>query len=147
MELTYQHEMQLPTQYLVLTDEEMVYLCGGDYTFSVGDYNVTFHPDVLGQYALNFCVNAAYIIGAGATSAAIAGVVKGYKDGLSFGQTLSHYWGRQNTAGRIATVAVGALAGYYVYVQAVQIYNTVVSLVDAGKQWIASLKGETAVAA
>lgn len=148
MELTYQRTMLLPAQYTAIAEEELSYLDGGEYTFSVGKYNVTFHPEVLGQYALNFCVNAAYLIGAAATSAAITGVVKGYKDGLSIGQTINHFWGRQNTAGRVASVAVGAFAGYYVYQQAIQLYELAVGLVDTAKEWYASWKnGGTEAAA
>lgn len=138
MELTYQQAIQLPEQCCLLTEDEMTYLVGGEYTFEVGKYTVTFNPEALGAYALNFAYNFAYLVGAAAMSAAITGLVKGYKDGLSVSQTVEYYWGRQNTGGRIATVGVGVLAGYYAYVQAVQIYNLAVEIVDSVKAWWAA---------
>lgn len=144
MELTYPCKIQLPAQCCALSEDEMTYLVGGEFSFAVGSHTVTVRPELLGQYALNFCINVAYVVGAGAMSAAIAGLIKGYQDGLSVGQTISHYWGRQNTAGRIATIGVGMLAGYYAYVEIIQIYNTVVSIVDSVKSMLDSEAGAVA---
>lgn len=138
MELTYQQAIQFPEQCCLLTEYEMTYITGGEYTFQVGKYLVTFDPEALGEYVINFAYNFAYLLGAAALSSAITGLVKGYKDGVGIGGTIENYWGNQNTGGRIATVVVGAMAGYYAYVQAVQIYNTVVEIVDTVKAWWAA---------
>lgn len=146
MELTYQREIIMPAQCCALSEEEMTYLCGGDYTFSVGKYNVTVHPEVLGEYLQNLSINLIYAIGMGATSAALAGIIKGYQDGDA-GAAISKFWNNQNTAGRVAAVVVGAFAGYYIYVQALSVYSTVVSVVDSMKEWWASRQADTAAAA
>lgn len=47
MDHTYQSTMLMPASYAVLSEEEMTYLDGGaDYSFNVGDYTVTLHPEV-----------------------------------------------------------------------------------------------------
>lgn len=134
MELTYQREMQLPTHYACLSEEEMTYIEGGEYSFQVGDYIVHINPDALVNYALNIGINVVYLLGMAATSAAVTGVIKGYHDGLTLGQTVSHFWGRQTTGGRIAAVAVGAMAGFYIYSEAMDLYNSAVSVIDSINQ-------------
>ncbi len=47
---------------------------------------------------------------------------------MTLSQSVSYYWDGQNKAGKAATVAVGALAGWYGAMQAIQIYNTVKSI-------------------
>lgn len=58
MDHTSQSAMLMPASYAVLSEEEMTYLDGGaDYSFNIGDYTVTLHPEVLGAYAMNLVVN------------------------------------------------------------------------------------------
>lgn len=145
--------MILPANCYALSEDEMVYLEGGSFSFDVGSHTVTVNPEAIPRYMINFAVNAAYVLGMGMTSAAIAGVVKGYKDGLSIDQTFDHFFGNMNSAGKVAVIAVGIpLSSYYIYAQAIQIYHTVVTFVDAFKQWrasrnAASTETELAVAA
>ena len=58
-----QSTMLMPASYAVLSEEEMTYLDGGaDYSFNVGDYTVTLHPEVLVTYAMNVVVNGVYML-------------------------------------------------------------------------------------
>ena len=50
------------------------------------------------------------------------------RDGLSLFQTLTHFWGRQNTGGKVASVLVGGLAAGYAGLQAYSMYTTVKQL-------------------
>ena len=54
------------------------------------------------------------------------------------------YWDGQNKAGKAATVAVGALAGWYGAMQAIQIYNTVKSIFIELKNAYAQTKANIA---
>ena len=66
MDHTYQSTMLMPASYAVLSEEEMTYLDGGaDYSFNVGDYTVTLHPEVLVTYAMNVVVNGVYMLSQG----------------------------------------------------------------------------------
>lgn len=135
MELTYQREMRLPTQYCALSEEEMIYIDGGEMSFEVGNYMVTFYPENILPKAANISLTFASLLGMGALSAIIAGVVKGYKDGMNISQTFDHFWGRQSTAGKVAAVGVGALAGYYAAVQVIQYYQMIVGVVQEVKAY------------
>ena len=57
---------------------------------------------------------------------------------------VSYYWDGQNKAGKAATVAVGALAGWYGAMQAIQIYNTVKSIFIELKNAYAQTKANIA---
>lgn len=126
MELTYQNAVRLPSSYCVLTEEEMTYVDGGKVV-------ITFHPEAIVPMLTNMAVNMTYMLAAGAFTSVVNGVVKGYRDGLSPLQTLTHFWGRQNTGGKVASVLVGGLAAGYAGLQAYLMYTTVKQLIDAVK--------------
>lgn len=132
MDHTSQSAMLMPASYAVLSEEEMTYLDGGaDYSFNIGDYTVTFHPDVLGAYAMNLVVNTFYMLGQGAFQYAVNTFKDGLMDGLTVGGVIKHNWNRMNNWSRAATVGMSVLGGYYVYVQAVGIYKSLKNLFGA----------------
>ena len=77
---------------------------------------------------VNFTINFGQLMGKAALGAAVGGLILMHEDGLTLSQSVSYYWDGQNKAGKAATVAVGALAGWYGAMQAIQIYNTVKSI-------------------
>ena len=82
MDHTYQSTMLMPASYAVLSEEEMTYLDGGaDYSFNVGDYTVTLHPEVLVTYAMHVEVNGFYMLCQGS----IQYNINTYKEVLSHG--------------------------------------------------------------
>lgn len=132
MDHTSQSAMLMPASYAVLSEEEMTYLDGGaDYSFNIGDYTVTFHPEVLGAYAMNLVVNTFYMLGQGAFQYTVNTFKEGLMDGLTVCGVIKHNWNRMNTWSRVATVGMSALGGYYVYVQAVGIYKSLKNLFGA----------------
>lgn len=124
MELTYQNAVRLPSSYCALTEEEMTYVDGGR-------ISITVHPEALIPMLTNMAVNLTYMLAAGAFTSVVNGVVKGYRDGLSPAQTLTHFWGRQNTGGKVASVFVGALAAGYAGLQIRSLYLTAKELMEA----------------
>lgn len=125
MDHTSQSAMLMPASYAVLSEEEMTYLDGGaDYSFNIGDYTVTLHPEVLGAYAMNLVVNTFYMLGQGAFQYTVNTFKEGLMDGLTVGGVIKHNWNRMNNWSRAATVGMSVLGGYYVYVQAVGIYKS-----------------------
>ena len=132
MDHTYQSTMLMPASYAVLTEEEMTYLDGGaDYSFNVGKYTVTFHPEVLVTYAMNVVVNGVYMLSQGSFQYFINTFKEGLSDGLSLTGVVKHNWNRMNNWSRAATVGMSVLGGYYVYVQAVGIYKSLKNLFGA----------------
>ena len=79
-----------------------------------------------------------------ALTAAVGGLLLMHEDGLTLSQSVSYYWDGQNKAGKAATVAVGALAGWYGAMQAIQIYNTVKSIFIELKNAYAQTKANIA---
>lgn len=129
MDHTSQSAMLMPASYAVLSEEEMTYLDGGaDYSFNIGDYTVTLHPEVLGAYAMNLVVNTFYMLGQGAFQYTVNTFKEGLMDGLTVGGVIKHNWNRMNNWSRAATVGMSVLGGYYVYVQAVGIYKSLKNL-------------------
>ena len=122
MELTYQSPL-MPASYTALSADEMTYIDGG--AIQIGSYLIEFHPEALLQSVVNFTINFAQLMGKAALGTAVGGLVLMHQDGLTLSQSVSYYWDGQNKAGKAATVAVGALAGWYGAMQAIQIYNTV----------------------
>lgn len=139
MELTYQCEIRLPASCCAISEEEMTYIDGGRYSFDFFDYTITIQEENLPRILMEFAENVAYVMGMGITGAALDGLIKGYKDGLTVGQTISHYWGRQNTFGRWATVLVAVPLGTYYAINAsltfiataISIYNSCVELYNS----------------
>lgn len=93
---------------------------------------------------MNFTVNFAQLMGKAALTAAVGGLLLMHEDGLTLSQSVSYYWDGQNKAGKAATVAVGALAGWYGAMQAIQIYNTVKSIFIELKNAYAQTKANIA---
>lgn len=123
MDHTYQSTMLMPASYAVLSEEEMTYLDGGaDYSFNVGDYTVTLHPEVLVTYAMNVVVNGVYMLSQGSFQYFINTFKEGLSDGLSLTGVVKHNWNRMNTWSRVATVGMAGLAGYYAYAQVRSMY-------------------------
>ena len=125
MELTYQSPL-MPASYTALSADEMTYIDGG--AIQIGSYLIEFHPEALLQSVVNFTINFAQLMGKAALGTAVGGLVLMHQDGLTLSQSVSYYWDGQNKAGKAATVAVGALAGWYGAMQAIQIYNTIKSI-------------------
>ena len=91
MDHTYQSTMLMPASYAVLSEEEMTYLDGGaDYSFNVGDYTVTLHPEVLVTYAMNVVVNGVYMLSRGSFQYFINTFKEGLYDGLSLTGVVKH---------------------------------------------------------
>ncbi len=129
MDHTSQSAMLMPASYAVLSEEEMTYLDGGaDYSFNIGDYTVTLHPEVLGAYAMNLVVNTFYMLGQGAFQYTVNTFKEGLMDGLTVGGVVKHNWNRMNTWSRVATVGMAGLAGYYAYAQVRSMYLSLKNL-------------------
>ena len=122
--------MRYPAAYAVVAEEEMVYIEGGSYSFTLGDYQVTLDIDVdaIATFCTNAVVNYIRLLGQTALTNALTGIQAARDDGLSTIGAVQYFWKNQNTLGRAATVVFGAFAGYYVYVQAVNLYYAAVSI-------------------
>ena len=114
MELTYQSPM-MPAAYAVISADEMTYIDGG--ALQIGSYLIEFHPENLLAAAVNFTVNFAQLMGKAALTAAVGGLLLMHEDGLTLSQS-----------GKVGTVVVGGLAGWYGVLKGIQIYNTAKSL-------------------
>ena len=141
MELTYQSPL-MPASYTALSADEMTYIDGG--AIQIGSYLIEFHPEALLQSVVNFTINFAQLMGKAALGTAVGGLILMHEDGLTLSQSVSYYWDGQNKAGKAATVAVGALAGWYGAMQAIQIYNTVKSIFIELKNAYAQTKANIA---
>lgn len=119
MELTYQSPL-MPAAYTAISADEMTYIDGG--------ISLHIDPVDVALFGINFTVNFGRMMGSAALSAAIGGLIVMHKDGLSPTQSVSYFWDGQNTRGKVATVVVGGLAGWYAYTKVMQIYNTVKSI-------------------
>lgn len=129
MDHTSQSAMLMPASYAVLSEEEMTYLDGGaDYSFNIGDYTVTLHPEVLGAYAMNLVVNTFYMLGQGAFQYTVNTFKEGLMDGLTVGGVIKHNWNRMNNWSRAATVGMSVLGGYYAYAQVRSMYLSLKNL-------------------
>ena len=125
MELTYQSPL-MPASYTALSADEMTYIDGG--AIQIGSYLIEFHPEALLQSVVNFTVNFGQLMGKAALGTAVGGLILMHKDGLTLSQSVSYYWDGQSKAGKVGTVVVGGLAGWYGVLKGIQIYNTAKSL-------------------
>ena len=125
MELTYQSPL-MPASYTALSADEMTYIDGG--AIQIGSYLIEFHPEALLQSVVNFTINFAQLMGKAALGTAVGGLVLMHKDGMTLSQSVSYYWDGQSKAGKVGTVVVGGLAGWYGVLKGIQIYNTAKSL-------------------
>lgn len=132
MEQTHQYPIQFPAGYAVLAEEEMVYIEGGSYSFNVGDYTITtpFSLEDLQTFCTNAAINYVRLLGQTAFRNALNGIQNAYRDGLGLTGAIQYFWKNQGTVGRVATVVFAGFAGYYVYVQAVNLYNYAVSVIN-----------------
>ena len=91
MEHTYQSPMMLPAAYAVLSEDEMIYIDGGEFSFAVGDHTVTVRPEVLAQqvayYTTNIIINGMYLLGQGYVQQVTRTLITGLADGLTLGGT------------------------------------------------------------
>lgn len=126
MEYNYQHTLQLPSAYAVLSVEEMTYTEGGAFSFNITQEQVTI-------FTLNLAVNTLYILGQGAFEYFSNTIQNGYNDGLSLGGTFAHQWGKMNTWSKFAACGLAVLGGYYVYAQVNGIVQSISELVNAFK--------------
>ena len=125
MELTYQSPL-MPASYTAISADEMTYIDGG--AIQIGSYLIEFHPEALLQSVVNFTINFSQLMGKAALGAAVGGLILMHEDGLTLSQSVSYYWDGQSKAGKVGTVIVGGLAGWYGVLKGIQIYNTAKSL-------------------
>lgn len=125
MELTYQSPL-MPASYTAISADEMTYIDGG--AIQIGSYLIEFHPEALLQSVVNFTINFSQLMGKAALGAAVGGLILMHEDGLTLSQSVSYYWDGQSKAGKVGTVVVGGLAGWYGVLKGIQIYNTAKSL-------------------
>lgn len=116
MEYTSSTSLHFPAAYAPISEDEMIYIEGG--------------ADVISpqQFTYNLVTNLIRLMGQAAFSGAVTGLINMRNDGLTVGGSIKHYWGRQGTIGKAATVLFTGFAGYAVYVYAVQLFNNALSI-------------------
>ncbi len=124
MDHTCQNSMQFPAAYAVIVEEEMIYIEGGSYTFVVGDYQITspISPDQVATFCTNAVINYIRLLGQTAFSNTVNGLQAAKADGIKPSAAIRYFWNNQGTLGRAATFVFAGFAGYYLYVQAVNLY-------------------------
>ena len=123
MEYTSQSALHFPAAYAPISEDEMIYLDGGD----------SISPQ---QFTFNLVTNLIRLMGQAAFSGAITGITNMSNDGLTTGGAIAHYWNRQNTVGKVATVVFTGFAGYAVYIYCVSLVNNVLNLYTSAKNSI-----------
>ncbi len=121
MEYTSQSALHFPAAYAPISEDEMIYLDGGD----------AISPQ---QFTFNLVTNLIRLMGQAAFSGALNGLSNMRNDGLTTGGAIAHYWNRQNTLGKVATVVFTGFAGYAVYIYCVSLVNNVLNLYTSAKQ-------------
>ena len=116
MEYTSSTSLHFPAAYAPISEDEMIYIEGG--------------ADVISpqQFTYNLVTNLIRLMGQAAFTGAVTGLINMRNDGLTVGGSIKHYWGRQGTIGKAATVLFTGFAGYAVYVYAVQLVNTALGI-------------------
>lgn len=116
MEYTSSTSLHFPAAYAPISEDEMIYIEGG--------------ADVISpqQFTYNLVTNLIRLMGQAAFTGAVTGLINMHNDGLTVGGSIKHYWGRQGTIGKAATVLFTGFAGYAVYVYAVQLVNTALGI-------------------
>ena len=112
MEFTYQSTMQLPASYAVLSEDEMVYTVGGAFELNIDRAAVA-------QFVTNVISNSIRLAGQYTFQMAFDGLTNMRNDGLTIPGAVHHYWSNQTTVGKV---------GYAVYIQAVTLFNTFLSI-------------------
>lgn len=121
MEFTYQSTMQLPASYAVLSEDEMVYTVGGAFELNIDRAAVA-------QFVTNVISNSIRLAGQYTFQMAFDGLTNMRNDGLTIPGAVHHYWSNQTTVGKVGTVVGVACVGYAVYIQAVTLFNTFLSI-------------------
>ena len=98
MEYTSQSVLHFPAAYAPISEDEMIYLDGGD----------AISPQ---QFTFNLVTNLIRLMGQAAFSGALNGLSNMRNDGLTTGGAIAHYWNRQNTMGKVATVVFTGCGG------------------------------------
>lgn len=116
MEYTSSTSLHFPAAYAPISEDEMIYIEGG--------------ADVISpqQFTYNLVTNLIRLMGQAAFTGAVTGLINMHNDGLTVGGSIKHYWGRQGTIGKAATVLFTGFAGYAVYVYAIQLFNNALSI-------------------
>ena len=124
MEYTSSTSLHFPAAYAPISEDEMIYIEGG--------------ADVISpqQFTYNLVTNLIRLMGQAAFSGAVAGLINMRNDGLTTGGAIAHYWNRQNTMGKVATVVFTGFAGYAVYIYCVSLVNNVLNLYTSAKNSI-----------
>ena len=115
MESTRQNQLLLPAAYAPISEEEMIYIEGGD----------SISPQ---QFAYNFTANLSRLIGQYIFEEAWNGMFNMLRDGLTVGGAIKHYWNGRNKLGKFFTLVSAGFAGYAVYVNAMQAINTALGI-------------------
>ena len=123
MEYTSQSVLHFPAAYAPISEDEMIYLDGGD----------AISPQ---QFTFNLVTNLIRLMGQAAFGNALNGLSNMSNDGLTTGGAIAHYWNRQNTLGKVATVVFTGFAGYAVYIYCVSLVNNVLNLYTSAKNSI-----------
>ena len=118
MEYTSQSALHFPAAYAPISEAAMIYLDGGD---AISPQQFTYLIRLMGQAAF---------------SGALNGLSNMRNDGLTTGGAIAHYWNRQNTMGKVATVVFTGFAGYAVYIYCVSLVNNVLNLYTSAKNSI-----------
>lgn len=141
MELFERPSLRMPVECCLLTEEEMTYLSGGMTSQEI----LQAAAGICGSIALNIV----YLLGSASFNSSINGVVDGYRDGMSIGQTTSHFWGNQTAAGKVAAVLMVGCVGYYIGVEILRLYQSLQSILqqDSTSQSSAGATLQAAVAA
>lgn len=135
MEHTYQSPMMLPAAYAVLSEDEMIYIEGGEFSFAVGDHTVTVRPEILAQqvayYTTNIIINGMYLLGQGYVQQVTRTLITGLSDGLTLGGTIAHSWNKLNGWSKAGSIGLSALGGLYIYVQIATLAQGIQDLLGA----------------
>lgn len=116
MEYMSSTSLHFPAAYAPISEDEMIYIEGG--------------ADVISpqQFTYNLVTNLIRLMGQAAFTGAVTGLINMRNDGLTVGGSIKHYWNRQTTVGKAATVLFTGFAGYAVYIYAVQLINTALGI-------------------
>ncbi|MGN0708372.1 MAG: hypothetical protein ACI4JC_10280 [Faecalibacterium sp.] len=128
MELFELNSLKMPVECCILSEEEMTYTYGG-----AEEQNVSVSQVIAGLVG-SVAMNLAYVMGSAFFSQTLSNAKNGYKDGLSLGQSVQHFWSSQSPAGKVATVVMSGLSGFYLGVQAYNLYMDLMSLVTPVEQ-------------
>lgn len=131
MEYTSQNQLLFPAAYALISEEEMIYIDGGDDTLT---------PQ---QFTFNLVTNLIRLLGQAALGNAVAGLINMRNDGLTVGGSIKHFWNGQTTVGKVGTVVFTGFAGYAVYIYCVSLVNNALAIYADVKNGITGADGTT----